>query len=177
VYIGWVDHGNLGDEAMFDVCKEVFPEIVWTPLRRLHRENPSFVDRGIRFMHRLANRRGDEVGILGGGTLIGGGASWTAQYLALRKRVGRPVPVFSPGVEDPVFAPGNERWSEECAAWIDALRDLPVVGVRGPRSMPFLREAGLKNVRVTGDPVVAMHRGLVPATSPARHRGDQRRAV
>jgi polysaccharide pyruvyl transferase WcaK-like protein len=48
------------------------------------------------------------------------------------------------------------------------LRELPVVGVRGPRSLQLLREAGLRNVRVTGDPVLAMHRGLAPAASPGR---------
>ena len=47
-----------------------------------------------------------------------------------------------------------------------AIFPLSACVVRGRCS--FFGEAGLKNVRVTGDPVVAMHRGLVPATSPAR---------
>jgi hypothetical protein len=153
---------------MFDVCKDVFPEIAWTPLRRLWRMDPSLADRGRRLLHRLANGRGDEVGILGGGTLVGGGSSWLKQYVGLRERVGRPIPVLSPGVEDPVFVPGNKTWSTECAAWVDALRELPVAGVRGPRSLQLLRDAGLKNVRVTGDPVLAMHRGLAPAPPAAR---------
>jgi polysaccharide pyruvyl transferase WcaK-like protein len=153
---------------MFDVCRDVFPEIAWTPLRRLWSLDPSLADRGTRLVHRLANCRGEEVAVLGGGTLIGGGSPWIAQYLGLRERVRRAIPVFSPGVEDPVYAPGNTTWRAQCAAWVDALRDLPVVGVRGPRSLQLLREAGLKNVRMTGDPVLVMHRGLAPAASPAR---------
>jgi hypothetical protein len=168
VYIGWVGHRNLGDDAIFHVCRTLLPEIAWTPDRSLWRRDPSLADVRNRIVHRLANRRNDEVAILGGGTLIAGGWLWIQQYAAFRERTRRPVPVFSPGVEDPVFTPANDTWNSQLADWLEALRELPSIGVRGPRSLQLLRDAGLRNVRLTGDPALAMHRGLGSAPPPER---------
>src|SRR5882724_2187857 len=97
IYAGWVGFENLGDEAMFDICRDRFPSVRWTSSYRLaYRPNGSrFLGRGtgdashflrvlaseIRHqprlrklaaqgVHRVTKLLGGEVGILGGGTLI-----------------------------------------------------------------------------------------------------------
>ena len=30
IYVGWVGHDNLGDEAMYELCKERFPSVRWS---------------------------------------------------------------------------------------------------------------------------------------------------
>jgi polysaccharide pyruvyl transferase WcaK-like protein len=107
-------------------------------------------------VHRLARRVGGEVALFGGGTLLND-RGMLDEYQAVRQRTGRPVPIFGSGVSDPQFWSADTRWRDERDGWMAALADLPVVGVRGPRSKQLLDEAGATNVIVSGDPAVMLH--------------------
>lgn len=197
IYIGWVGYANLGDEAMWQVCRDVFPSLRWstyadlsytcTPaattissvtdastgsskwLRVLREE--FLTQRRLRMLrdqtvHRLATRLGGEVAMLGGGTLIND-KGMLDQYESARLRTGRLVPVFGTGVRDPDLWSSDPNWRDERQAWVDALAELPIVGVRGPRSKQLLEEAGARNVVVSGDPAVMLHRPLTQNAPPS----------
>lgn len=61
-YVGWVGHGNMGDEAIFDVCRRAFPEH-----RLLAIPHGSTFARAAR----LSSSPIISGALLGGGTLVG----------------------------------------------------------------------------------------------------------
>jgi len=104
-----------------------------------------------------------EFAMLGGGTLINE-AVYLDAYKAERQRTKRLVPVFSSGVSDPRFWSVYPGWSDTRREWAKVLAELPLVGVRGPRSAELLRDAGLENVRITGDPALELHQPMHAST-------------
>ena len=168
IYIGWLGQKNLGDDAMFQVCGEVVPGVAWTGIDRILRRPTTWSHRVVCWRHRLAARVGRERGILGGGTILNRNDSWIGQYELVRARVGHAVPVFSPGVAHPEFWSRTDGWRPTLTRWRDLLGELPVVGVRGPRSKALLDEAGFPNVIVSGDPALALYSGPAPAPPPGR---------
>jgi polysaccharide pyruvyl transferase WcaK-like protein len=178
-YIGWVGHENLGDEAMFAVCQRVLPAVQWNAVD--YEEFASRRNGLLRPFARLLRRKHaawdgakiqqmtPDFALLGGGTTINQWEATLYTYRELRRITGRPIPVFGTGVQAPGFWPSAIRWRDSRKAWARALSELPMVGVRGPESECLLREAGLSNVMVTGDPCVLLHKPLVqarPASSP-----------
>jgi polysaccharide pyruvyl transferase WcaK-like protein len=162
LYIGWLGHRNLGDEAMFEACEHLFPEVRWSPVERIVSKTCPSGARWDRLLHGAARLMGREVGVLGGGTLLNRNEGWLHAYRAVRKRLSRPIPVLSPGVADPEYWTRDASWKDIRAEWRRELDELPVVGVRGPRSLKLLQEAGFKNVRVTGDPALWFANGSRP---------------
>lgn len=185
IYIGWVGFLNLGDEAMYQLCRKRYSSIRWTLTNTLA-YTPSadqFVRRGRRNLqqiagsiseelhaqrrlralatkafHRLARLSGREVGMCGGGTYLNRSAEALRTYTEIRKRTGSPVPTFGTGVVHPGFWLSRETgWVDLRREWVDVLAELPVVGVRGPLSKALLDEAGARNIVVCGDPGVAFH--------------------
>lgn len=116
-----------------------------------------------------AMSRGGEVGLLGGGTLINLSDMWLNAYKLVCKRTASLVPVFGTGVASPEFwsrfQPG---WTDRRREWVSLLKDLPVVGVRGPISKALLEDAGARNVVISGDPAVRLHIPLAQTGQPAR---------
>jgi hypothetical protein len=184
IYAGWIGFGNLGDEAMYGICRERFPSVSWstgyqlsyrpdgaqwlrrgaTNARQLVRElatelrhQPRLRKLAAQGTHGLVKLRGGEVGLLGGGTLINR-APWNlATYRDLRKRTRSLVPIFGSGVASPEFWSSHPEWKDTRKEWVSALAELPIAGVRGPNSLALLREAGAENVVVSGDPAIAFH--------------------
>jgi hypothetical protein len=185
IYIGWVGYLNLGDEAIYDLCRDLYPDIHWTLFDTLaYQARPrQFLGRGTRdfnhlraqfseefatqrrlrsyarkAMHRMARLIGTEVGMCGGGTFINRNDGAIRTYTRLRTRIGSPVPTFGTGVANSSFWSEKERgWIDYRKEWVAALEDLPVVGVRGPVSKGELDEAGARNVEICGDPAVLFH--------------------
>lgn len=196
LYVGWTGHGNLGDEAMLEVCEKRFsyrwiPFETWNAQPRpkdfAHRamSSPSillksFTDelRTRRRLRSFLNARkanvnssaGPSLALLGGGTLINATDEFLEQYRTASQRVRSAVPVFSCGVKTPDFFAGKGEWLDRSREWIDATSDLSVVGVRGPLSREFLESAGARNVRVTGDPAVWLHEPLPLSANLNRER-------
>jgi hypothetical protein len=184
IYAGWVGFDNLGDEAMYELCKERFPSVRWSSFSQLAYQpnGTQWVSRGIddsshifrllreelchqprlrkiaaQSIHQLVAGLGGEVGILGGGTLINRAASNLQSYIDVRKRTRCLVPVFGTGVASPEFWSSKPEWKDRRRDWVDILAELPIVGVRGPHSMDLLTDAGAKNVVVCGDPAIGYH--------------------
>lgn len=185
IYIGWVGFLNLGDEAMYQLCRKRYPSIRWTLSSTLaySPRTGQFARRGngalrqilesvweelhdqrrlralaTQTLHRLARRSGGEVGICGGGTYLNRSAEALRTYTEIRKRTGSPVPTFGTGVVHPEFWLSRETgWIDLRKEWVDVLAELPVAGVRGPLSKALLDEAGARNVVICGDPAVAFH--------------------
>jgi hypothetical protein len=184
IYAGWIGFENLGDEAMYGICRQRFPSVSWSTSYQLSyrpdgaqwlrrgatdarqlvrafatelRHLPRLRKLAAQGTHGLVKLLGGEVGILGGGTLINR-APWNlATYLDLRKRTRSLVPIFGPGVASPEFWSTHPEWKDTRKEWVSALAELPIAGVRGPNSLAFLREAGAENVVVSGDPAIAFH--------------------
>jgi len=99
IYAGWIGFENLGDEAMYAICRERFPSVTWSTsyqlsyrpdgaqwlrrgaadarhlLRELAaevRHHPRLRKLAARGTHSLVKLLGGEVGLFGGGTLING---------------------------------------------------------------------------------------------------------
>ena len=198
IYIGWVGYLNLGDEALYSLCRSRYPSISWSlfdtiaytakPTQFLHRSTRDFnhfaaqlseeilTQRRLRSYtrkatHRLIRRMGSEVGLLGGGTFINLDDKALRMYMQLRRRTGRPVPTFGTGVASSDFWKKHDLdWPDRRKEWVAALEELPVVGVRGPLSKAQLDDAGARNVVVCGDPAVAFHASYV--TKSKHERGD-----
>jgi hypothetical protein len=184
IYLGYVGHANLGDEAMWEVCRRRFAKIHWSHYDQLvyRTDAKGFLSRSwrgnshviqwvgdelrhrrhlrtlaSRVAHRLASGLGGEVAMLGGGTLINSNDGELRTYERMWDQTGRPVPVFGTGVKAPEFWSSRPGWTDRRKQWVSLLNQLPCVGVRGPISKALLEEAGARNVVICGDPAVWYH--------------------
>ena len=202
IYIGWVGYLNLGDEAIYDLCRNRYPAVSWSlfdtlaytakPGRFLHRSTRDFnhfvaqlleeiaTQRRLRSYarkatHRLIRLMGSEIGLCGGGTFINRNDEALRMYMQLRRRTGRPVPTFGTGVAFSDFWKEREfDWMDRRKEWVAALEELPVVGVRGPLSKAQLDDAGARNVVVCADPAVLFHASYVTKSERERRDGPLR---
>lgn len=102
---------------------------------------------------------GDEydVALLGGGTLINQ-SPWLIDYFGgiIRKAPLGGI-VFGSGVGDCTF------WGDHLAQWKCLLNHCDLIGVRGPQSLQLLREAGIPQTEIIGDPYLALRAPLLSA--------------
>jgi hypothetical protein len=150
-YAGWLGHENLGDEAIFEaVSREVYP---------LHLRHFAGMRKERLLAGLFGSKRLYRFGILGGGTLILGGY---AGHLEPLLNAGLPCYAYGTGVLDPGELPlnGIDRHIER---WIQVLKQMKVLYVRGPRSKKVLVELGIKNAEVSGDPALLHALDAVPA--------------
>ena len=97
------------------------------------------------------------VPVLAGGTLINRGDGVLDAYAAACGASGHSLPTFGTGVADPAFWRDRGGWHNRLAEWAAILKDLPGVGVRGPRSAAMLQDAGVP-AHVVGDPALVFWR-------------------
>ena len=191
IYLGWVGFGNLGDEAMWQVCRQRFPQIHWstmgdltTPVaeRAVGRaiKDPGWLVRVAReelrdaarlrlmlrkYEHHVSALFTGEVGVLGGGTFINRNQNILDAYTELRRKLKRPIPVFGTGVASSAYWSRTKGWSDRRKQWAELLGELPVIGVRGPLSKAELDGCGLRNIVISGDPALLLHEPLNPQKS------------
>jgi len=144
---GWLGHNNLGDEALREAYRVLFPGISLCCLEG-HREEVSFA--------RIT--KAFDSAVLAGGTLINKNDKCLARARAMLEMAERRF-VFGTGVASSAFWGGRQlrggtAWSNRLPEWRDVLERCDYVGVRGPLSQNALTEAGLRKVEVVGDPVL-----------------------
>ena len=149
-YIGWLGHDNLGDEALFQSFKQIFNETSFIAYEPLPIEL---------LLYRSARRRRSlfDLVFLGGGTLINDN-NYLKPFSRAVQREKHSV-VFGTGVRDPEFwmkFRPNLDITRQMQEWVAVLRNASFVGVRGPQSARALESYGLPQVRVVGDPAIAL---------------------
>ncbi len=161
-YIGFVGYGNLGDEALLEAHRRLFPGVELAVYRK---------SRALALRHRATGRAPYDFGILGGGTLIGQHHSWLESVQRLQAQ-SVPLICLGTGVASPAFwrRDGLDRSyllhePGELAAWRDALARFVYVGVRGPESAHELAAWGIADADVVGDAVLSL-----AAAAPAGER-------
>lgn len=147
-YIGWTGHGNLGDEILFDAHKALFPRLEFVPYRGRSLAN---------LFGMLAHKPKYVAGFLGGGTLINQSPAWIRKICDVQDR-NLPVLCFGTGVTEDKFKLAFEKTN--LADWVDTLKTMKFVGIRGPRSQSLLQGANFADAMITGDTALA----LAPAT-------------
>jgi polysaccharide pyruvyl transferase WcaK-like protein len=138
-YLGWLNHENMGDEAMLVAHRRALAgcDLVEIPERVQRLTGPA---------RRLAAVDGI---VLGGGTLIG-----RTSYRESLERLSvaapsAPAVMLGTGVEEPEFT-GRKNEHDELQRWAEVLARFASVDVRGPRSQRLLSDLGIES-RVVGD--------------------------
>ncbi len=166
-YIGFVGYGNLGDEALLEAHRRLFPDVDLVVYRK---------SRALALRHRATGRSPYDFGILGGGTLIAQHHSWLESVRQLQSQ-GVPMICVGTGVAAPAFwrRGGLDRSyllhePGELAAWREALERFVYVGVRGPESARELAAWGIADADVVGDAVLSLATAPAPVVGQARER-------
>ena len=143
-YIGYLGHGNIGDEALYLAFRDqLFNRALVLPFDDLS------------LLSGIARLKTNRWVVLGGGTLIN-----VNPYLEALERFAkdnRPFAVFGTGVADLEYwsqHPQYQRGNVE--RWINVLSKASYIGVRGPRSLRWLNDQGLRSVEMIGDPALSV---------------------
>jgi len=142
---GFLGYRNLGDEALFQAYKKLFEG------RDLF-HYPCPGGRVLSISSKLI--RFADHAVLAGGTLINHRDS-----LGVAQECVSVFPkffVFGTGVACPDFWSGANGWKNTLEQWKGILRECHYIGIRGPISANILRKAGIDNVDVIGDPILAL---------------------
>lgn len=139
-YLGWVGHGNLGDEALYFAFQRLFPGYRLLPFRSSHKTE---------WLERVIGRKIFAATLLGGGTLINKPAILDALRIAQRRY--QPSFALGTGVADPVFGVRRLHEPNGLKQWVECLDRCEFVGVRGPLSKHLLEDAGYARAEVVGD--------------------------
>jgi len=146
---GWLGHGNLGDEVLFQAYRRIFDRYSLV-------HYPNVGGRVLSVPSRLLKIA--KAAVLAGGTLIN-----REGYLASARESLSVFPnffVFGTGVANPLFWRGKQGWRDTLPEWKHILNRCEYVGVRGPLSAQLLSDIGLSRVEVIGDPVIMLADGL-----------------
>jgi polysaccharide pyruvyl transferase WcaK-like protein len=141
---GWRGHANLGDEALFVAMQGLFERFMLVPF-----------DGGTTSRWQVLATRSLRHGLLAGGTLINRIPAWlemAEKFYGMGKR----LTVFGTGVANPSFWDRRYGWTDQMDRWRMVLSKCDFIGVRGPISATLLRNVGVENVEVVGDPVIAL---------------------
>jgi polysaccharide pyruvyl transferase WcaK-like protein len=149
-YIGWVGHGNLGDEALYMAIKNLFG-------RHIEFYEKNYVGTGLKYYLNNLNLPLDYV-FLGGGTLINRGKN----YSLLKSIYAKKKIVFGTGVANPEYWQTVDGFNSYASEWAEALNNTNYIGVRGPLSKKLLTEWGVaREIKIIGDPALLFLRDAI----------------
>lgn len=138
-YVGWLGHGNLGDEALFIAICDIFKKFAFTPY-----DNYTFLFENRPLVFSKVQNHKSNVCIFGGGTLLPDDITWIkpCKYNY----------VFGSAVKDPSF---SSKFSNSGKTTIDRLKrfNFRFVGVRDQQSKSLLADYGISS-NVIGDPAL-----------------------
>jgi polysaccharide pyruvyl transferase WcaK-like protein len=159
-YIGWLGHGNLGDEAMYEATRLAFNSKKFLPYK--YHEKMQSLEKF--FKKRIYNQV-----MLGGGTLINT-PSYEAQ-LRQAQKMKYPTIVFGSGVRNPEFWDHIPGVTNRIKEWVPLLEQCELVGVRGPISSQLLEQYGFHKTEVIGDPALYLARPMVQPKAMSKKLG------
>ncbi len=145
-YIGsWKSPNNLGDYLLYYALIQLFHKFNFIEYPENYRLTAGILNKLFSLV---------DYGILSGGTLI------NRSERALKSAQNcfpffKHSLVFGTGVADPAFWSNITWWKDSLPYWKKILENCSYVGVRGPISAQLLKDIGLKNVDIVGDPVLA----------------------
>lgn len=149
LYIGWLGHGNFGDELLYESYKRLFPGLQLVDCIRPHSLEIS--------ANKLLFRQNVKAAFLGGGTLINN--PYYLRYCERALDSGLDLIIFGTGVSAPnsITEFGKTPVPEEIQRrWVDVLDASKFVGVRGYHSQSLLTEQGFESSVVVGDTALAL---------------------
>ncbi|PIQ89483.1 MAG: hypothetical protein COV72_02960 [Candidatus Omnitrophica bacterium CG11_big_fil_rev_8_21_14_0_20_42_13] len=138
-YVGWNGHNNLGDEAILEASKNLFPDFKLVNFKYTAK---------IEKLEKYFGKLYDSV-IFGGGTVINEPGYLEKIKLALDN--GYKVFILGAGVRNPAFWDRHDERNNCLDEFIPNLKKCAFVGIRGPVSMKILKENGFHNASITGD--------------------------
>jgi polysaccharide pyruvyl transferase WcaK-like protein len=143
-YLGAVSLPNLGDVALL--------KAIIALLNRVHVQAVPYPRDS--FSLRIAKGLGLKPShfCLGGGTLINSPAPLSG--VRRMEAMGLTGFTFGTGVRDPRFWNRVDKFPQEFSQWVESLSQFEQISVRGPHSSQILKEAGLSNVEIIGDPAL-----------------------
>lgn len=148
----WAGYRNLGDEALFDAVKELFPEFGFV----LYPHNSGKEITIPAKILRLCN-----FAMAAGGTIIK-----PSEYMLKQTKdcfqLSKKHFVFGTGAAEPFPGQSDSQWKSILSQWVTLLQGSEFIGVRGPHSARILTDAGLSNVEVVGDPVLVFADKYLP---------------
>ncbi len=145
-YIGWLGHGNLGDDAMFYAFQKLFSKFDVLPFKYTEK---------IKKFEKITNRKIFDAVCLGGGTLI----DYSTDYFSELKyaQEGRYLTfTWGTGVRNGVFWNAGNRGKSSIDEWCALLKKSSFTGVRGPLSQEILQKNNCENSEIIGDPALAL---------------------
>jgi polysaccharide pyruvyl transferase WcaK-like protein len=150
-YVGWLGHGNLGDEALFAALKAMFCEWTVVPFMDLSKET-------VLSRIGLSGKSFFDIGLVGGGTLVNP-AFWVP--ISTLARAGVPLVMAGTGVGSCGYGQPEQV---EITPWRDLAHRFIAVAVRGPLSLKELQRLGFTDVQVIGDPALSLVTQAPPPT-------------
>lgn len=167
-YIGWVGNHNFGDDLLYHAFKKLFPKLRLllygnVECRGYHKWSyPPPIELAL-YQNLVKKRLYDGV-LLGGGTLIND--PWYLRVVREALKEKRPFIVFGTGVREETYISNKFTDLDARAAmssWTELLTHAAAVKVRGPYTAERLREVGIQNVQIIGDPALyALDYGAPP---------------
>jgi hypothetical protein len=140
-YVGWLGHRNLGDEALYEITKEIFKSFSFVPAETDWQDHSML----------------SPVTVIGGSTGIPEWFEWL--------RPTRFNYVFGAGVKDPVFHGYDYIFRDQLkvSVMMKKLKFFRLIGVRGNISRSLLMKWGIQS-EVIGDPCLSFR----PANSSGK---------
>jgi polysaccharide pyruvyl transferase WcaK-like protein len=143
LYLGWLGHHNLGDEALYDCIKYLFKNSCsFFNAANIYRM-PGFLKQNLQF----------DILFLGGGTLINRADDVIDSLKTMQQYSHRRI-VFGTGVANDDFWNTISPRPNRNHDWKDFLDSCDFLGVRGPYSLASLNKMGISRARIVGDPVL-----------------------
>ena len=148
LYFGWLGEQNFGDDALFYAIGKLV-----SSRARLYGSNMAdkVIAKGVLERHYY-----DQL-MLGGGTFINRNES-VVEYLDDKMGKIKELVVFGTGVSSREFWEYMGGWQDMSEAWKRILSRSCHIGVRGPTTLAYLKELGIENALVIGDPVLYLGR-------------------
>ncbi|MFH1771971.1 MAG: polysaccharide pyruvyl transferase family protein [Candidatus Omnitrophota bacterium] len=159
-YIGYLGHGNFGDEAMYVAVQRLFNDINILPFKFSNK---------IELLEKIKSRKIYKAVLLGGGTLINSKGSLSELKIA-QDRYGLSF-VFGAGVKNPDFWDRFAKGENFLKEWVQLLKKCQFVGVRGPLSKKILEQNGFYGAEIIGDSALSLARNNISSKNKRKKVG------